>query len=99
MQAVKWSASLALPARDWRTAAQSAHSPRVGSINKDWHLAHPMPPKATLDQRVAWHLEHARRCSCRGIPAGILAELKRRGVKPRPEAFEEAADRTIRRSC
>ncbi len=39
-------------------------------------------PRPTLDQRVRWHLAHRKACQCRtDLPAGILAELKRRGVK------------------
>ena len=45
-------------------------------LNKEWHLAHPMPKKAALDQRIAWHLEHAKNCSCRGIPAKLQEEVK-----------------------
>ncbi|MBU8538550.1 hypothetical protein [Falsiroseomonas tokyonensis] len=48
-------------------------------MNRDWHAAHPMPEKATLDQRVAWHLEHAEACGCRDLPASLRAELARRG--------------------
>ncbi|XKH39209.1 hypothetical protein ACIU1J_29555 [Azospirillum doebereinerae] len=28
-------------------------------MNRNWHEAHPMPSKATRQQRVEWHLEHA----------------------------------------
>ncbi len=51
-------------------------------INSPWHKAHRMPPRATLDQRVAWHLAHRKACQCRkGLPATISAELERRGVQ------------------
>ena len=54
-------------------------------INAAWHKAHRMPTGATLDRRVAWHLAHRRACACRtDLPATIVAELKRRGVKPPP---------------
>jgi uncharacterized protein YdeI (YjbR/CyaY-like superfamily) len=54
-------------------------------INGAWHKTHPMPARATLDQRVAWHLAHRRACACRtDLPATIRAELKRRGVAPPP---------------
>ena len=49
-------------------------------LNAAWHDAHPMPKGATLDQRVAWHLAHAKACGCRGIPASVAAELTRRGM-------------------
>jgi len=37
-----------------------------------------MPERATLDQRVRWHLEHAEACCCRPLPKSIVAELERR---------------------
>lgn len=56
-------------------------------INRAWHDANPMPAKATLDQRIAWHVEHARHCACRPMPASILAELEKRGINlPTPPA-------------
>jgi hypothetical protein len=49
-------------------------------LNARWHVAHPMPKAATLDERVVWHLAHAKACGCREIPATVAAELKRRGA-------------------
>jgi hypothetical protein len=37
-------------------------------LNKEWHLAHGMPANATWQQRIAWHIEHQKNCSCRPIP-------------------------------
>jgi len=51
-------------------------------INEVWHLAHPMPPKATVDQRIQWHVEHARACGWRPIPSKLLEEMQRRGLAP-----------------
>ncbi len=53
----------------------------MGKINKEWHLAHKMPKNPTLDQRVAWHLEHARNCQCWALEGKILEEIQRRGLK------------------
>jgi hypothetical protein len=53
----------------------------ASKLNATWHKANRMPAKASLDQRIAWHLAHAKACSCRSLPAGILAELKRRGIR------------------
>ncbi|MCG8572671.1 MAG: hypothetical protein MJB14_21275 [Spirochaetes bacterium] len=50
-------------------------------INKDWHLKNKMPPKATMDQRITWHTEHIKNCSCRGLPESIKKELAKRGVE------------------
>jgi hypothetical protein len=44
-------------------------------LNKTWHLAHPMPKNATLQQRVVWHLEHKKNCSCRDMPEKIKAAI------------------------
>jgi hypothetical protein len=52
-------------------------------INAEWHRAHPMPPRATMDQRVDWHLAHLKACRCRRVPEGIVKELERRGISPR----------------
>jgi len=47
-------------------------------LNVTWHDAHPMPARATLDQRVTWHVTHAKACGCRPMPVTVAAELKRR---------------------
>lgn len=49
-------------------------------INKAWHLAHPMPKNATLDQRVEWHIAHRKACRCRELPESIVKELRRRKI-------------------
>ena len=51
------------------------------TINKDWHLANRMPKNPSLDQRIKWHLEHAKNCQCHPIDEKILAEIKKRGIK------------------
>jgi len=53
---------------------------REVTLNREWHLAHRMPPNATLDQRIDWHLEHARECGCRELPASVVKALKARGI-------------------
>jgi hypothetical protein len=50
-------------------------------VNATWHGRHPMPPKATLEQRITWHLAHAKACGCREIPKTVLAELRARRVE------------------
>jgi hypothetical protein len=40
-----------------------------------------MPAKATLDQRIAWHVEHAKHCGCRPIEGKIRDEMEKRGIK------------------
>lgn len=52
-------------------------------LNAEWHKKNPMPPKATLDDRVKWHLAHAKTCGCREMPESVKAELKRRRTSKR----------------
>lgn len=44
-------------------------------LNADWHQANRMPKNATLDQRIAWHVDHAANCTCRPMPESIRAAL------------------------
>jgi len=53
----------------------------IMKINKEWHLANKMPKNPTLDQRVKWHVEHARSCQCRKLKGKILEEIKKRGIR------------------
>jgi hypothetical protein len=45
-------------------------------MNKAWRPANPMPSKATLDQRIRWHAEHARACACRPIPDNLRKDMQ-----------------------
>lgn len=58
----------------------------MGRINKEWHTMHKMPEKASDQQRIDWHLEHSRNCSCAPIPKGVLDLMAKRGMVP-PEPF------------
>lgn len=49
----------------------------MGKINAAWHEKHPMPKNATMEQRIAWHIQHAEHCACRPIPAGVAAAMKK----------------------
>ncbi|MHB1133777.1 MAG: putative immunity protein [Chloroflexota bacterium] len=48
------------------------------SINTEWHARHRLSDKPTVDQRVKWHIEHARHCACRSVDGELLDELQRR---------------------
>ena len=50
----------------------------ISKLNKEWHLAHPMPKNATFEERIEWHLEHSKNCGCRPIPEKLKAEIKKR---------------------
>jgi hypothetical protein len=45
-------------------------------MNKLWHSQNPMPPKATLDQRIQWHREHLKQCACREVPKSLVPYIK-----------------------
>jgi hypothetical protein len=47
------------------------------TINKDWHTKNRMPANPTLDQRMIWHLEHAKHCPCRPIPKKLAIEIEK----------------------
>ncbi|WP_198172813.1 hypothetical protein [Bradyrhizobium sp. AT1] len=45
------------------------------AINKEWHHAHRMPPKATRELRIKWHAAHKAACGCRDVPASLRPEV------------------------
>lgn len=47
----------------------------MGKTNKSWHEQNRMPKNAKLQQRIAWHLAHAKACGCRPVPPSILQLL------------------------
>jgi len=49
-------------------------------LNTNWHLKNKMPQNPTLDERIKWHIKHAKNCLCRPIPEKLLAEIKKRGI-------------------
>ena len=50
-------------------------------MNKAWHENNPLPKSATLEQRITWHLVHAKSCACRSIPEKLKAEIRKRKIK------------------
>lgn len=51
-------------------------------LNREWHETHRLDRKAKLDERIAWHIEHATVCGCRDMPESIKTELTKRGIAP-----------------
>ena len=49
-------------------------------INKEWHLKNKMPSKPTLEDRLKWHLEHSKNCTCRKMPILIRREIIERNL-------------------
>jgi hypothetical protein len=52
-------------------------------MNATWHTKHRMPRGASIEQRIAWHLAHARHCACRPIPAKLKARIRMATAKLR----------------
>jgi len=50
----------------------------MGKINKEWHARNRMPKNPTRDQRIDWHLNHAKNCACRETPKSVSKEIARR---------------------
>jgi hypothetical protein len=49
-------------------------------MNRQWHQAHVLGQHARLEERLAWHEEHARLCHCRDMPESIARELAARAA-------------------
>ena len=59
------------------------------AINKIWHENNRMPKNATDEQKVRWHIAHAKNCDCRPPSAKMLAEMKKMGfimIRIRPKS-------------
>jgi len=48
------------------------------NINKEWHLKNKMPKNPTLEERINWHIEHAKNCRCIEMPESIKKEINKR---------------------
>jgi hypothetical protein len=46
-------------------------------VNAEWHRANKMPKNPTPQQRLDWHVRHAKACACRPLSAVMLAALRR----------------------
>ncbi len=47
------------------------------NMNEKWHKSNKMPKNPSKEERIEWHLEHAKNCSCRPIPKTLLIGIKR----------------------
>ena len=73
-------------------------------MNSGWHETHVLAKGASLEERIAWHREHQKRCACRPIPAKLQEQMKRdpaidaylATVSPEQRALLEALRQTIR---
>ena len=46
-------------------------------LNREWHRLNCMPPAATRQQRIKWHVAHASACGCRKIPESIRLDVEK----------------------
>ena len=59
-------------------------------MNSKWHNEHILPKGASIEERIAWHREHQRRCACRPMPAKLQTMMANgphrtgRGGRPVP---------------
>jgi hypothetical protein len=53
----------------------------MNNASRQWHLTHKMPVKPSLEERIAWHVEHAWNCDCRAMPERILKEVQKRKIQ------------------
>src|SRR5512146_759338 len=60
------------------------------TLNADWHRRNVMPKNATTEQRIAWHVEHAKFCGCRPIPPKLRQLMRRAAASGRQ--LEHGAD-------
>lgn len=60
------------------------------TLNAEWHRRNVMPKNATTEQRIAWHVEHAKYCGCRPIPPKLKQLIRQ--VAASGQQSEPAAD-------
>jgi hypothetical protein len=48
------------------------------AINRVWHASHRLGSGAKLEDRIRWHIAHAKACACREMPASIRAAIRGR---------------------
>lgn len=51
------------------------------AIKKEWHEKNKMPKNASFEERIKWHKEHNKNCSCHpGFPRKLEEEMKKEGT-------------------
>ena len=59
----------------------------MDKVNRVWHEQNRMSKNASFEERVRWHVEHLKHCSCRRVlPQKLILEMQRRGIPLPPEA-------------
>jgi len=54
----------------------------MGAINAEWHKVHRMPKNPSQEQRLMWHAEHLKHCTCRAPSDKLLKELEKKKLIP-----------------
>ena len=60
----------------------------MAKTNRLWHEQNRMPKNPSDQQRIEWHLAHARVCSCRPIPKGVVDLMRARGIEVPPNTHK-----------
>jgi hypothetical protein len=60
------------------------------AVNREWHMKNRMPKNATFGQRVAWHTQHMKYCTCAPIPEKLAEEMKKKGIPIPDRRFSKA---------
>jgi hypothetical protein len=89
-QALTWVKKARARGCEDRPTGGEAMARTAARINRAWHESHRMPSNAGDDERIAWHLDHARHCGCRRIDGGVAALFKKRGIAiPEPPTAQK----------
>lgn len=51
-------------------------------LNREWHKSHRMPKNPNQEQRIAWHIEHCKNCSCRKMPINLIEKIQNNSRTP-----------------
>ncbi len=58
-------------------------------MDAEWHKTHVLPRGAPVEQRIAWHREHQKRCACRPIPRALQQQMAAPTKRNRDPAIDE----------
>jgi hypothetical protein len=50
-------------------------------LNAAWHKKNKMPKNPSNNERIEWHLEHIRHCTCRPMSEKLKEEVKKYNLK------------------
>jgi hypothetical protein len=73
-------------------AVPKSSQKQTRQLNREWHELHKMPPTATLEQRLLWHLEHQRECACREVPKSLASYLAARKTNDPEKPADDSSE-------